>query len=147
MLGFQDFSQLKRDYGDKEAAVIMSTVGNVFSGQVVGETAKTLSELDLPVICPYLLFHRIIAVLVQKAADFGNRLISRRLFLYHFIIHYYLRMENFLLYCLAEIICYCTDKHSLRKCTDFAGRYQAVQLGADGSGRIVFHLWGSVGTL
>ena len=31
---FQDFSQLKRDYGDKEAAVIMSTVGNVFSGQV-----------------------------------------------------------------------------------------------------------------
>ena len=44
MLGFQDFSQLKRDYGDKEATVIMSTVGNVFSGQVVGETAKTLSE-------------------------------------------------------------------------------------------------------
>ena len=44
LLGFQDFSQLKRDYGDKEAAVIMSTVGNVFSGQVVGETAKTLSE-------------------------------------------------------------------------------------------------------
>lgn len=44
VLGFQDFSQLKRDYGDKEAAVIMSTVGNVFSGQVVGETAKTLSE-------------------------------------------------------------------------------------------------------
>ena len=44
VLGFQDFSQLKRDYGYKEAAVIMSTVGNVFSGQVVGETAKTLSE-------------------------------------------------------------------------------------------------------
>ena len=44
VLGLQDFSQLKRDYGDKEAAVIMSTVGNVFSGQVVGETAKTLSE-------------------------------------------------------------------------------------------------------
>ena len=44
VLGFQDFSQLKRDYGDKEAAVIMSTVGNVFSGQVVGETAKSLSE-------------------------------------------------------------------------------------------------------
>ena len=29
---------------NKEAAVIMSTVGNVFSGQVVGETAKNLSE-------------------------------------------------------------------------------------------------------
>ena len=35
-LGFQDFSQLKRDYGDKEAAVVMNTVGNIFSGQVVG---------------------------------------------------------------------------------------------------------------
>ena len=43
-LGFQDFSQLKRDYGDKEAAVVMNTVGNIFSGQVVGETAKTLSD-------------------------------------------------------------------------------------------------------
>ena len=43
-LGFQDFSQLVRDYGDKEAKVVMNTVGNIFSGQVVGETAKTLSE-------------------------------------------------------------------------------------------------------
>ncbi len=41
-LGFQDFSQLTRDYGDKESKVIQNTVGNVFSGQVVGETAKTL---------------------------------------------------------------------------------------------------------
>ena len=43
-LGFQDFSQLTRDYGDKESKVIQNTVGNVFSGQVVGETAKTLGE-------------------------------------------------------------------------------------------------------
>ena len=43
-LGFQDFSQLTRDYGDKESKVIQNTVGNVFSGQVAGETAKTLSE-------------------------------------------------------------------------------------------------------
>ena len=43
-LGFQDFSQLVRDYGDKEAKVVTNTVGNIFSGQVVGETAKTLSE-------------------------------------------------------------------------------------------------------
>ena len=43
-LGFQDFSQLTRDYGDKESKVIQNTVGNVFSGQVVGETAKSLSE-------------------------------------------------------------------------------------------------------
>ena len=43
-LGFQDFSQLNRDYGEKESKVIQNTVGNIFSGQVVGETAKTLSE-------------------------------------------------------------------------------------------------------
>src|SRR5690606_11023887 len=43
-LGFQDFSQLTRDYGDKEAKVIQNTVGNIFSGQVVGETAKNLSD-------------------------------------------------------------------------------------------------------
>lgn len=43
-LGFQDFSQLVRDYGNKEAKVVINTVGNIFSGQVVGETAKTLSE-------------------------------------------------------------------------------------------------------
>ncbi len=39
-LGFQDFSQLVRDYGDKEAKVVINTVGNIFSGQVVGETAN-----------------------------------------------------------------------------------------------------------
>ena len=43
-LGFQDFSQLERDYGDKEAKVIFNTVGNIFSGQVVGDTARTLSD-------------------------------------------------------------------------------------------------------
>jgi YWFCY protein/TraM recognition site of TraD and TraG len=43
-LGLQDFSQLNRDYGDKESKVIQNTVGNIFSGQVVGETAKSLSE-------------------------------------------------------------------------------------------------------
>ena len=43
-LGFQDFSQLVRDYGDKESKVIQNTVGNIFSGQVVGDTAKVLSE-------------------------------------------------------------------------------------------------------
>ena len=44
LLGFLDFSQLTRDYGEKESKVIQNTVGNIFSGQVVGETAKTLSE-------------------------------------------------------------------------------------------------------
>lgn len=43
-LGIQDFSQLERDYGEKEAKVIINTVGNIFSGQVVGDTARTLSD-------------------------------------------------------------------------------------------------------
>ena len=40
MFGLSGFSQLTRDYGDKESKVIQNTVGNIFSGQVVGETAK-----------------------------------------------------------------------------------------------------------
>jgi len=44
LLGFQDFSQLERDYGRAEATVIKNTIGNIFSGQVVGESAKQLSE-------------------------------------------------------------------------------------------------------
>ena len=43
-LGFQDFSQMVRVYGDKVAMVVIITVCNIFRCQVVGETAKTLSE-------------------------------------------------------------------------------------------------------
>ncbi|WP_413670087.1 conjugal transfer protein MobC [Mucilaginibacter sp. Mucisp86] len=43
-LGVQDFSQLRKDYGREQAEVISNIVGNVISGQVVGDTAKTLSD-------------------------------------------------------------------------------------------------------
>ncbi|TDX00463.1 YWFCY motif protein [Dinghuibacter silviterrae] len=43
-LGVQDFSQLRKDYGREQAEVIANIVGNILSGQVVGDTAKTLSE-------------------------------------------------------------------------------------------------------
>ena len=43
-LGFQDYSQLKRAYRAREAAVTPNTVGTVSSGQVAVETATTLSE-------------------------------------------------------------------------------------------------------
>lgn len=43
-LAVQDYSQLKKDYGKDQAEVIMNIVGNVISGQVVGDTAKLLSE-------------------------------------------------------------------------------------------------------
>ena len=43
-LGMQDFSQLKKDYGGDQAAVIMNITGNVISGQVMGETSKLLAE-------------------------------------------------------------------------------------------------------
>ena len=92
---------------------------------------------DLPIVGLYLLLHCIVTVLVQKTADFGYGLVGRRLFLYGFIVNNYLRMENFLFYCLSEVVCYGTDKHTLRECTDFGCRYQTVQLRVDGSGRIV----------
>lgn len=40
----QDFSQLRKDYGGDESSVIMKIAGNIISGQVTGETAKSLSE-------------------------------------------------------------------------------------------------------
>ncbi|HEY0056531.1 MAG TPA: conjugal transfer protein MobC [Pedobacter sp.] len=43
-LAVQDFSQLKKDYGSEQADVITGIVGNIISGQVTGDTAKSLSE-------------------------------------------------------------------------------------------------------
>lgn len=44
ILAVQDFSQLKKDYGADQAEVITGIMGNIISGQVMGGTAKTLSE-------------------------------------------------------------------------------------------------------
>ncbi len=44
ILGMQDFSQLKKDYGKDQADVIVNICGNIISGQVFGETAKLLSD-------------------------------------------------------------------------------------------------------
>lgn len=44
ILGMQDFSQLKKDYGKDLADVIVNICGNVISGQVFGDTAKLLSD-------------------------------------------------------------------------------------------------------
>ena len=43
-LAMQDFSQLKKDYGREQADVIVNIAGTIISGQVMGETAKVLSE-------------------------------------------------------------------------------------------------------
>lgn len=40
----QDASQLIMHYGEKQAKVILSMIGNIISGQVTGESAKNLSE-------------------------------------------------------------------------------------------------------
>ncbi|MDY6418627.1 MAG: TraM recognition domain-containing protein [Bacteroidales bacterium] len=45
ILGAQDKSQLRRDYGKEESDVIFTTVGNILSGQVNEETAKGLAEM------------------------------------------------------------------------------------------------------
>jgi hypothetical protein len=44
ILAVQDISQLRKDYGKESADVIFSIAGNIISGQVLGDTAKTLSE-------------------------------------------------------------------------------------------------------
>lgn len=43
-LGAQDKSQLVRDYKKDYADVVFNTVGNIFAGQVNGETARSLSQ-------------------------------------------------------------------------------------------------------
>lgn len=43
-LGYQDFTQLIRDYGEKEAKAIINTIGNIFCGQVTGDTANQLEK-------------------------------------------------------------------------------------------------------
>lgn len=43
-LAVQDISQLRKDYGKEIADVIFGIVGNIISGQVGGDTAKSLSE-------------------------------------------------------------------------------------------------------
>lgn len=43
-LGFQDFEQLASGYGERESKVIMNLPGNIFSGQVVFESAEKLSR-------------------------------------------------------------------------------------------------------
>jgi len=43
--GIQDASQLRKDYGKEQADVIMNIVEDIISGQVMGDTAKQLSEL------------------------------------------------------------------------------------------------------
>jgi hypothetical protein len=44
ILAAQDFSQLKKDYGKDQADVITNICGNIISGQVMGDTARVLSE-------------------------------------------------------------------------------------------------------
>lgn len=43
-LAMQDFSQLRKDYGREQADVIVNITGNLICGQVMGDTAKVLSE-------------------------------------------------------------------------------------------------------
>ncbi len=44
ILAMQDFSQLRKDYGKEQADVIINITGNIICGQLIGDTAKTISE-------------------------------------------------------------------------------------------------------
>jgi hypothetical protein len=43
-MSIQDYSQLKKEYGRDLAEVVFNIVGNLISGQIMGDTAKQLSE-------------------------------------------------------------------------------------------------------
>ena len=43
-IAVQDLSQLRADYGREQAEVIMNVCGNVIAGQVLGDTAKLISD-------------------------------------------------------------------------------------------------------
>ncbi|MBD2703369.1 type IV secretion system DNA-binding domain-containing protein [Spirosoma sp. BT702] len=43
-IGMQDFSQLEKDYGSKEAESIKNTCGNIISGQVFDKTAEAMQN-------------------------------------------------------------------------------------------------------
>lgn len=43
-LVIQDFSQLRKDYGKDKAEVIVNTIGNLISGQVLSDSAKQISD-------------------------------------------------------------------------------------------------------
>lgn len=44
LLGYQDLSQLKRDFGNETADALFKTVGNTFAGSVKDETAEKMSH-------------------------------------------------------------------------------------------------------
>jgi len=45
LLCLQDYSQLVRDYGKRVGDVVKSSIGNIVTGKVLGETARDLQEL------------------------------------------------------------------------------------------------------
>lgn len=44
-LGFQDLTQAIRDFSKENAEAVVNTIGNIFSGQVSGDTAQKLARM------------------------------------------------------------------------------------------------------
>ena len=81
-LGFQDFSQLVRDYGDKEAKVVMNTVGNIFSGQVINRQDVSTSintQMD-SLIPPSKISGLTQGMFVGSVSDNFNERIEQKIF-------------------------------------------------------------------
>lgn len=62
--------------------------------------------LDLLIVGLYLLYHRVVTVFVEEAADFGDRLVGGSFMLYGIVVYHNLRMEDFLVDGFAEVIRY-----------------------------------------
>lgn len=81
--------------------------------------------------------HAVIAILVGKICNNGNRLVCFCLLGNLCIIHHNLSMEYFLVDALVEVVRNGTDEHALCQRGYFAGGNQAVHLRIDGGGSVL----------
>ena len=104
--------------------------------QLVGDNPFHLF-LDAVIVFLHLFLHTVIAVLVSKIRNDGNRPVSLRFSRHLRIVHDNLRMENLLFDTFVEIVGHRTDKHALRQAGNLARRDKAVHLRVNGGGDVL----------
>ena len=85
---------------------------------------------DALVIGLYLFLHPVVAVLVGKVDNLRQFHVAGGFPLHLFIVHHDFTVENLLFYPFIEVVRHRPHEHALREVGYFAGRYQAVHLGA-----------------
>ena len=104
--------------------------------QLVGDNLPDLGTDAVVVLLNHLL-HAVVAAVIGKVRDDGNRLVSLFLTLDLLGIDYNLAMENLLLDALAEIVGNRPHEHALRERGNLARRDKALHLRVDGGGLVL----------